>query len=501
MNKNIKKFIVAVLAGATFSCMGVMEVLAAPQYVQITGDPVAVRDNAGTTATFIKQVRYGNRLVYLSEKNDANGTRWYQVKLTGGKKGWVTSVFADTVDEKYVGRVEVDTNLLNVRAGASLTSEILGTTRVGTQYDYFSTKKDDSNQLWYLVHYNDEQTAWLLGTYCKVVSKPGSSGKTDSKTGTKTVERMVELTGSSVVVRSKASAKGEKIATAAKGKKFEYLATGTDEKQQTWYKIQYTSDKSGWVPGSDSKIVKAADKTESKTEKKTTVKQVQITASKVVVRKSASKTSKSLGTTAKGKKFNYLASKKGTDGKTWYQIQYNSKTKGWVISTYSKIITTETTKKEEKTGKKIVEIIESPVNVRASASLNGKKIGITSKGKKFAYLATKKDSAGKTWYQIQYNSKTKGWVLGSLSRIVMEEVKADSKTDGKTTVKQIVITGNPVNVRASASETGKKLGTVSPGKKFKLLSTKKDNKDRTWYQIQYDSKTKGWVLGAFAEIV
>ena len=500
MNKNIKKIIAAVLVGASFSGMGVIEALAAPKYVKITGDPVAVRENAGTSAAFVKQVRVGNRLVYLSEKNDKNGTRWYQVKLAEGKTGWVTSAYSETIDEKNVGCIEVTTTLLNIRAEASLTSEILGTTRIGSQFDYFSTKKDDSNQTWYLVHFNDERTAWLLGTYCKVI-KP--EAKTDAKTTAKTTDKLVEITGSTVMVRSKASTKGTKIAAASKGNQFEYLASDTDENGQKWYKIQYSSDKAGWVIGSLSKLVTAEEKTDNKTdnktETKTTVKQVQITASKVIVRKSASTASKSLGSTTKNKKFPYLSSKKGSDGKTWYQIQYNSKTKGWVIGTFSKVVTTETAKKEEKTVSKLVEIVDTPVNVRASASLEGEKLGITYKGKKYTYLATKKDSSGKTWHQIQYKTDVKGWVLGSLSKVVTEEAKTETKTDDKTTEKQIVITGSTVNVRASVGTDSKKLGTVSKGKKFKILSTKKDNNGTTWYQIQYKKDTKGWVSGSYAK--
>ena len=150
---------------------------------------------------------------------------------------------------------------------------------------------------------------------------------------------------------------------------------------------------------------------------------------------------------------------------------------------------------------KMVEIIDTPVNVRASASLNGEKLGITYKGKTYVYLAAKKDSDGRTWYQIQYNSKTKGWVLGSLSRVVTEEVKTGEKTDDKTAAKQIVITGNTVNVRASATTDSKKLGTVSKGKKFRILSSKKDKNQTTWYQIQYKTDTKGWVSGSYAKQV
>ena len=49
MNKNIKKILAVALVSASFSTMAVMPAFAASQYVQVTGNPVAVRENAGTS--------------------------------------------------------------------------------------------------------------------------------------------------------------------------------------------------------------------------------------------------------------------------------------------------------------------------------------------------------------------------------------------------------------------------------------------------------------------
>ena len=182
VNKNIKKIISAVLVTASFSCMAAFNVFAAPKYVNITGEPVAVREEPGTSARYMQKVHYGDQLVYCGEKNDKKGVRWYQIKLSDDKKGWVTSAYAETVDSKEIGKVEVTTKLLNVREKASLTSEVLGIAKKGAQFDYFSVKKDSSDQLWYRVHYGDDMQAWLLGTYCEVVKEPG---KSDTKTDTK----------------------------------------------------------------------------------------------------------------------------------------------------------------------------------------------------------------------------------------------------------------------------------------------------------------------------
>ena len=143
-------------------------------------------------------------------------------------------------------------------------------------------------------------------------------------------------------------------------------------------------------------------------------------------------------------------------------------------------------------------ITGSTVVVRSSASKTAKKLGSVKKGKTFTYLATKKDAKGNKWYQIQYTSKTKGWVLGSLSEVIKAETKAT--TSAKKAAKQVEIIESPVRVRESPSITAKKVGSTSEGKKYKYLATKKDEKGRTWYQIQYKSDVKGWVLGSFCKL-
>ena len=426
LNKNVKKIIAAALVSALFTGMSVSTVFASPKYVKITGNPVAVREDAGTSAKFIKQVHNGNQLIYVSEKNADNDVRWYQVKLSDGAIGWVTSVYSETIDEKYVGKVEVHTKLLNIRSEASLTSEILGTTKMGSQFDYFSVAKDSSNQLWYLVQYNSEQTAWLLGTYCKVIKEISKSdnktdNKTDNKKDTSNSAKSVEITATPVNVRDKGSIAGNKIGKTYKGQTYEYLASGIDEKGQLWYKIQFTSEKAGWVLSTLSKIVnsesKADNKTDNKTDNKKETKQIEITQSPVNVRTSASTSSKKLGTTSKGKKYTLLATKKDSKKRTWYQIQFTKDQKGWVLGTLAKEITSDT-KTDTKTETKMLEITQSPVNVRTSASTSSKKLGTTSKGKKYTYLATQKDSNDKIWYQIQYTKDIKGWVLGSFVKTV-----------------------------------------------------------------------------------
>ena len=446
MNQFIKRIIAAALIGTSFTCTAAMTVAASPKYVKIKGEPVVVRADAGLSSKYIKKVHRDNQLIYLAQKSDSSDVIWYQVELSDGKKGWVTSNLSETIDSSLVGKLEVGAKLMNVRSGPSLTSDTYGTVTIGTQFDYFSKTQDAEGQPWYKIQYNAEQTAWLLGTYCNIIKQP--SQKTTTKATTKT------------------TTKTEKTTT--------------------------TTTK----------------KTTTKTTNTTASKQVEITASPVNVRDSASLSGKKIGRTSMGKKFAYLASKTDASGNVWYQIQYTAQTKGWVLGRLSKMIATETTsttksttkattkattkttsKTENNNSAKQVEITTSPVNVRDSASLSGKKIGRTSMGKKFAYLASKTDASGNVWYQIQYTAQTKGWVLGRLSQIIVIETK------------KVEITASTVNVRDTASTSGKKIGTAAKGNKYVYLASKNDSNGQIWYQIQYTAQTKGWVTGKYSKTI
>ncbi len=219
-------------------------------------------------------------------------------------------------------------------------------------------------------------------------------------------------------------------------------------------------------------------------------KYVVITASNVNLRSGAGTSFAKIGKAKKGKSYVYLASKKAKDGKVWYQIQYSSSQKAWVISSYSKI----ETKSSNTTVKQYVVITGSNVNLRSGAGTSFAKVGKAKKGKSFVYLASKKAKDGKVWYQIQYSSSQKAWVISSYSKI---ETKSSN-----TTVKQyVVITGGEVNLRSGAGTTYAKAGKAKKNAKFVYLSSNKAKDGRIWYQIQYTSSKKAWVSSTYAKRV
>ena len=140
--------------------------------------------------------------------------------------------------------------------------------------------------------------------------------------------------------------------------------------------------------------------------------------------------------------------------------------------------------------------------MRTGAGTSFTKLGSTTKGKKYIYLAQKKDTNGQIWYQIQFTSTQKGWVIGKYSKLATASTTTTTKpTTPTTSTQQVEITGNPVNVRTGAGTSFTKLGSTAKGKKYTYLAQKKDANGQIWYQIQFTSTKKGWVIGKYSKLV
>jgi len=61
----------------------------------------------------------------------------------------------------------------------------------------------------------------------------------------------------------------------------------------------------------------------------------------------------------------------------------------------------------------VVIVIGSSVNVRSGAGSSNSKVGTAYMGNTYDYLGEEKDSAGTTWYKIQYSSSKTAWITGS----------------------------------------------------------------------------------------
>ncbi len=294
-----------------------------------------------------------------------------------------------------------------------------------------------------------------------------------------------------VNVRKGASSSTKAIGAAKKGAVYKMLG-----KEGKWYKIQYTEKTEGYVYY---EYVKEGSSTDDPTPTPTPApdssgKIVTVVNCKICVnvRKGPSSHTTKLGTADKGKQFPYL----GTEGK-WDKIQYTDKTVGYIYTEYTKIsdgtapVDPADSDDDDPAGK-IVTIVNCKVrvNVRKGAGTDTAKIGTADKGKKFTYLG----KVG-SWYKIQYNEKTVGYVYAKYGKVSSGSATPDPvKPDSDNKTGTIVNCKTMVNVRAEPSSKSKLLGTAKKGSTYKVLGT-----SGSWTKIEYNGK-EAYVFSKYIKV-
>ncbi|MBQ5545844.1 MAG: SH3 domain-containing protein [Clostridia bacterium] len=373
MNKSIKRTIATISMTAMLAAGFAMPVSAATQ-VEVTGNPVMIRADAGLKNTVVSRAHKGDRYAYVGQKKDATGRVWYNIRYSGNKTGWITSQFAkktETAAEQpaAVKQVQITATPVNVRSGAGTSFKKLGKTSKGKTFTYLASKKDSSGRVWYQIQYTSQTKGWVMGSLSKLVGETATANPVKAYEGTyqygratltvkasgKSDAKMTVTWGSSAWENSVWEMSGMFDPSVYRvdygnGVRTDYVYddNGSVSSRKVAYKnstgrVQFKDTKTlVWRDENEPEhgemtFTKISDTVTEPEQPAATAKLVQITGS-VNVRSGAGTKYKKLGSTSKGKKYTYLASKKASNGRVWYQIQFTSKTKGWVSSGYAKLV-------------------------------------------------------------------------------------------------------------------------------------------------------------------
>lgn len=273
--------------------------------------------------------------------------------------------------------------------------------------------------------------------------------------------KVVQVTGTTVNVRSGAGTSYGKVTTVKKGQKYTY-SSYKKVNNVIWYKIKAGS-KSGYISGSYVKVLKITSATTASTG----------------------------NTTAAGS---------------------NSTVTAAATTTATKLTTTTTTKNSSGTatsGK--LKITGNSVNVRIGAGTSYPAIDKVNKGETYQYTNVKSVN-GVKWYYIKVNVFVRGWVSGSYVNVqsttaaqttttATKSTPAESTTTTAktTTVKTTTTTkassndnvrkvtvgtvkASKLNVRASASTSAAILGTLGKDEEVVIVT-----KGSSWHKIEFGS--------------
>ncbi len=171
-------------------------------------------------------------------------------------------------------------------------------------------------------------------------------------------------------------------------------------------------------------------------------------------------------------------------------------TKATTTTTTTKT-TTATTVKVYTTGK--LKITGDVVNVRSGAGTGYKKVASVKKNATYTYTSQKTVS-GVVWYKIKVSSSKSGWVSGQYCKITQKLGTPITTTTTAAAVKKVKITGDVVNVRASASTSSQKVTQVKKNSVYTYTETKTVS-GVVWYKITVSSSKSGWVCGKYCKTV
>lgn len=225
------KIIVAVIFLICISSWSTIA-LANANAVNVKSDSVNVRVGPGLSYANMGQVKKGDKLSIISEKN-----KWYEVRLAGDKIGWVASWLLDNTDvsstTNKVGIIKVQNT--TVFKNADATSAVLGTISQSDKVTIMYQEKDWT-QILYKGTAGWVKTEFIQGT------QETSGESTSSKSSNSSDIKKVTVTQPSTKLRIDPNSNGRIVKTVNVGNSFDYLG-----KNGKWYKVRDSDGSVGYV--------------------------------------------------------------------------------------------------------------------------------------------------------------------------------------------------------------------------------------------------------------
>lgn len=165
----------------------------------------------------------------------------------------------------------------------------------------------------------------------------------------------------------------------------------------------------------------------------------------------------------------------------WLQVKYGNSS-GWVASWYT------TSESIDMTNKQVVSKINK-LNVRTEPSLSSTVIGQLQEGDQLPAYKTEGE-----WVEISFQDR-KGWVNQAYITVTDRQAEPETSVASASEDEVFVVSVNLLNVRAKADLSSKKIGQVTKGQKFDILST-----DHNWVQVELENGKKGWLYNFYGSL-
>ncbi|MDO4168795.1 MAG: SH3 domain-containing protein [Lachnospiraceae bacterium] len=190
-----------------------------------------------------------------------------------------------------------------------------------------------------------------------------------------------------------------------------------------------------------------------------------VTASSLNIRKTASTSGAKVGSYKKGTKITCY----GTSG-SWTKVKYNGSYR-YVSTSYLSSSKPSTSSSSSSTYTRYV--TASSLNIRKSASMSGATVGSYKKGTKVTCYGT-----SGSWTKVKYNGSYR---YVSTSYLSSSKPSSSSSSSSSSSTYTRYVTASSLNIRKTASTSGKKVGSYSKGTKVTCYGT-----SGSWTKVKYN---------------
>ena len=138
----------------------------------VTDGPVNLRSAAGTSNSSVAVLQTGDTMNITGGPTATDGYSWYQVSTTAGSTGWIASDFIGKSGFANGDVVYVNTDSLNVRSAAGLSSTVLDTVYQGTTAVITGGPTTADSRDWYKIDVSGVVSGWVAGEYLSASDAP-----------------------------------------------------------------------------------------------------------------------------------------------------------------------------------------------------------------------------------------------------------------------------------------------------------------------------------------
>ena len=241
--------------------------LANGEQLYVNAEILYLREGPGLSYPILETLKEGDQLISIEQEGD-----WHHVKV-GQLEGWVAawlvksrdSNSAATSEKTVISQVDV----LNLRAGPSLSAAVLGKISSGTESTFIRQEQD-----WIQIQFG-EMTGWVFASYVTIkeatkLETPSSPSVNGEEESSNSPSQQIDpntftINVNAVNIRKKPDLTEKKIGVAKSGQQFKVLS-----RDHNWVEIEFEKGKKGWIYSfygtftKQSQASKTSDKKETK---------------------------------------------------------------------------------------------------------------------------------------------------------------------------------------------------------------------------------------------